>query len=120
MPVPLQTASPGIAPAFCTVSANQRKLLPTGLLEVGCVGVTIQSQFGVGRVSPREVRGEVPHSAINGLPAKEVGSYRKALRGPAWWESRSSLAFEVTPSYVQIKLKQHNFNKIHIVKRWCF
>lgn len=59
--------------------------------------MTIQSQLGVGSVSPREVRGEVPHSTIDGLPAKEVGRYHDALRGSAWWESSSSLAFEATP-----------------------
>lgn len=62
-----------------------KKHLPAGLLEVGCVGVTIQSQLGVGGVSPRKVRGKVPHSTINGLPAKEVGSYHKALWGSVSW-----------------------------------
>lgn len=84
-PTPLETAPLRIAPAFCTVSVNQQDHVPAGLLEVGRVGVTIQSQLGVGSVSPREVGGKVPHPTVNGLPAKEAGGYHKVLRGSGWW-----------------------------------
>lgn len=63
------------------VSVNQQQHIPAGLLEVGCVSVPIQSQFCVGSVTPGEIRGEVPHSAIDGLPAKEVDSYHWVLQG---------------------------------------
>lgn len=66
-------------PAFCAACVEQQQQhVPAGLLEIGCVGVPIQSQLGVGSVSPGEVGGEVPHSAVNGLPAREVGSYQSA------------------------------------------
>lgn len=78
---------------LCRVSVNQQQHIPTGLLEVGCVSVPIQSQFCVGSVAPGEIRGEVPHSAIDGLPAKEVGSYHtRVLQGSVLLYNRCTLA----------------------------
>lgn len=112
-----------MTPAFCAVCVEQQQHVPAGLLEIGRVGVPIQSQLGVGSVSPGEVGGEVPHSAINGLPAREVGSYQSAAGVSTELNQILSLPLEVTPLYlthsthrVNSNSKSSRVNRIHAVK----